>query len=79
MDKNSQKHQLLSPAGSADEPLLLRPARAARLLDCSRSKIYDAISKGQITSVRVAGMLRISIREIERLARQSIPGDPTSK
>lgn len=57
---------------TADEqPAFIKPARAARLLDCSRSKIYDAISKGQIKAVRIAGMLRISIHEIQKLGQQN--------
>jgi excisionase family DNA binding protein len=46
--------------------LALKPARAAALLDCSRTKIYDAINAGELRAVRSAGMLRIPMSEIRR-------------
>ena len=46
--------------------LAVKPARAAILLDCSRTKLYDAINRGEIRAVRVAGMLRIPMSEIRR-------------
>lgn len=46
--------------------LAVKPARAAVLLDCSRTKIYDAINGGELRAVKVAGMLRIPMSEIRR-------------
>jgi excisionase family DNA binding protein len=53
-------------SGSLDK-LAVKPARAAVLLDCSRTKIYDAINAGELRAVRVAGMLRIPMSEIRRI------------
>jgi excisionase family DNA binding protein len=50
----------------ASEKLAVKPARAALLLDCSRTKIYDAINSGELRAIRIAGMLRIPISEIRR-------------
>jgi excisionase family DNA binding protein len=52
-------------------PTFLRPSKAAKLLDCGRSKIYDLIHRGEIKVVKIGGMLRIDTRELERLASGS--------
>ena len=49
-------------------PLLLKPTHAARLLDCSRTTIYDLINRGHIKATRVGTLLRIPRSEIERFA-----------
>jgi excisionase family DNA binding protein len=46
-------------------PLYLRVPEAARLIACSRSKLYAAIKSGQIKTVRIAGMLRIARKDLE--------------
>jgi len=46
---------------------LLRPAKFARLIDVSRSKVYEMLSAGEIRAVTVGGVLRIPLDEIERL------------
>jgi excisionase family DNA binding protein len=45
--------------------LYLRPSEAARLIACSRSKLYSAIKAGQIKAIRIAGLLRVSRKELE--------------
>jgi excisionase family DNA binding protein len=45
--------------------MYMRPSEAARLIACSRSKIYTAIKSGQIKATRIAGLLRISRKELE--------------
>jgi excisionase family DNA binding protein len=52
------------------DKLAVKPARAAALLDCSRTKIYDAINAGELRAVRIAGMLRIPMSEIRRHLEQ---------
>jgi excisionase family DNA binding protein len=59
----------IAPLVTMDK-LAVKPARAAALLDCSRTKIYDAINAGELRAVRVAGMLRISMAEIRRLLQE---------
>ena len=71
MDEKSQnKNETASRFAESIDPLdrlAVKPARAAALLDCSRSKIYDAINAGDIRPIYVAGMLRIPMSEIRRL------------
>jgi len=40
-------------------PALLRPAQAAVLIGCSRTRIYDLVAEQRIPSSRVLGSLRI--------------------
>jgi len=67
MKLNTEESGAASPANR----VLLKPARAAQLLDCSRTTIYDLISRGAIRAVRVGGLLRIPHSEIERLANEN--------
>jgi excisionase family DNA binding protein len=48
-------------------PVLLRPAKFARLIDMSRSKIYELIQSGEIRAVSIGGVLRIPVDELDRL------------
>ena len=61
------------------DPRLLKPARAAEYLDCSRSSVYDLIARGAIRAVRVGGLLRILFSEIERVANNETEQDVISK
>jgi len=56
------------------KPLFVRPVEAARLIGASRSKIYDMLNRGEIPSVRIAGMMRIPISALEKLAREAEQG-----
>ena len=62
----NQTDQRSAKPVEASDRLAVKPARAAALLDCSRTKIYDAINAGQLRAVHVAGMLRIPMSEIRR-------------
>ncbi len=53
-------------------PLLLRPIRAAALLDMGKSSIYDAIHKGELPAIRVNGNLRIPLAAIEKLIAERL-------
>jgi hypothetical protein len=57
------------------QPVLMKPARAAKMIDCSGSKLYDLVNAGVIRGVRVAGLLRIPLDEIERIAAGNGDGD----
>jgi len=52
------------------ERLLVKPREAATLLGVSRSSIYELVRDGTIPSVRVAGMIRISVEELKKIASQ---------
>lgn len=41
-------------------PLLLRPEQAARVLNISRSKVFELIRSGELRSVKSGGCRRIS-------------------
>jgi excisionase family DNA binding protein len=60
-------------------PLLLRPTAAARLLDISRSKLYELINAGVINSVTVGSSRRIVYDDllayVQRLQRRRLTGD----
>jgi excisionase family DNA binding protein len=49
-------------------PLLLRVAEAAQLLQISRTKLYELIGRGEVPAVRIGGSVRVSRRELERIA-----------
>jgi excisionase family DNA binding protein len=52
------------------EPLLLKPAEAARLLCIGRSKVYDLINRGELPSVVLGPRCtRIPRAEVERIAQ----------
>jgi excisionase family DNA binding protein len=53
------------------EPLYLRPSKAAKLLDCGRTKIYDLIHSGELKVITIGGQLRIPRSEIEALAERA--------
>jgi excisionase family DNA binding protein len=54
-----------------DQPLYLRPAKAAKLLDIGRTKIYELIHRGEIKAILIGGQLRIPRAEIEGLAQRA--------
>ena len=56
----------------SDKRIYAKPVRAAFLLDCSTSKLYDAIKKNEIPSIRIAGMLRVPMAAIESLIAERL-------
>jgi len=54
-------------AKPTENPVFLRPAKFARLIDMSRSKIYELVKSGDIRAVMIGGVLRIPVDEVERL------------
>ena len=63
-------------ASETIEPLFVRISVAARLLSMSRSAAYEAVRKGAIPSVRVAGKWRIPVAALQRLATEAMNRDP---
>lgn len=53
-----------------DDRKLLSPNNAARVLDVSRSKIYDLMKCGALGYVQIGADRRIPIAEIERIASE---------
>jgi excisionase family DNA binding protein len=51
------------------EPLFLRPVEAARLLNVSRSRVYELLNSGSLPATRLEGRTwRIPRAAIEKLA-----------
>ena len=55
--------------------VFIKPVRAAKLLDMSKSKIYEMIQRNEIPSVRLGGCLRIPMSAIEDLVLKA-KGEP---
>lgn len=56
-----------------DERLLLRPREAAKLLNISKTKLYELLAVGAIPSIKLAPRVtRIPRRALEELATQAV-------
>jgi excisionase family DNA binding protein len=58
-----------------NEFVFVKPVRAAKLLDMSKSKIYEMIQRKQIPSVRLGGCLRIPVAALDELVAKARRGD----
>lgn len=54
------------------KPDFLRPIEASNALKISRSKLYEALQRGDIPSVKIAGLTRIPRRWIEDRVREAL-------
>jgi excisionase family DNA binding protein len=58
------------------DKLLLTPTEAAQVLSISRSKLYELMSQGRLTSVRIDASRRVSAKAlvefIEQLQHQDV-------
>ena len=50
------------------EPMFIGLSEAARLLSMSRSAAYDALRKGAIPAIQIAGKWRVPVDALKRLA-----------
>jgi excisionase family DNA binding protein len=53
------------------EFVFVKPVRAAKLLDMSKSKIYEMIQRKELPAVRLGGCLRVPIAAIEELVARA--------
>lgn len=52
--------------------MLLRPTECADALGCSRAKVYELLSRGELPSIRVGGRLRVPVKMLQQwIDRQS--------
>lgn len=51
--------------------VFVKPVRAAKLLDMSKSKIYEMIQREELPSVRLGGCLRIPVAALEELVAKA--------
>ena len=54
------------------EFVFVKPVRAAKLLDMSKSKIYEMIQRGEIPCVRLGGCLRIPVSALDDLVAKAM-------
>jgi predicted site-specific integrase-resolvase len=54
------------------EPMFVRLSEAARLLSMSRSAAYDAMRKGAIPAISIAGKWRVPVDALRKLAAEAI-------
>ncbi len=54
-----------------NEFVFLKPVRAAKLLDMSKSKIYEMIQRNEIPAVRLGGCLRIPASALDDLVAKA--------
>jgi excisionase family DNA binding protein len=52
------------------DKLLLTPTEAAQLLSISRSKLYELIGQGRLTSVRIDASRRVSAKALVEFVEQ---------
>jgi excisionase family DNA binding protein len=57
-----------------NEFVFVKPVRAAKLLDMSKSKIYEMIQRNQIPFVRLGGCLRIPMSALDDLVAKASRG-----
>jgi excisionase family DNA binding protein len=53
--------------GAANEQLAYRVSRAAKLLDVSRTTLYNAINNRDVRAIKIGRSLRIPLSELKRL------------
>jgi excisionase family DNA binding protein len=53
------------------EFVFVKPVRAAKLLDMSKSKIYEMIQRNEIPYVRLGGCLRIPMSALDDLVAKA--------
>jgi excisionase family DNA binding protein len=57
-------------------PLLLKVPEAARMLNVSRTTLYELMRAGDIRTVRIGRAVRVPVRELERwVAEQQQVGE----
>lgn len=61
---------------SPAEPLAVKPARAARMLDCSRAHIYQLFERGVLRRVEIPGShaVRVPVSDIYAALGMPAPG-----
>ena len=56
---------------NASEPLMLRVSDAARLLNVSRSTMYQLVTNGDVNVIRIGRSVRVPRAELVRLVDRS--------
>jgi excisionase family DNA binding protein len=59
----------------SDEPLLLRPVEAARLLGIGRSKLFEMLARNELPVVRIGRCVRIPSRQLADWVTQCLAAE----
>lgn len=54
------------------DAILLRPERAAEMLNISRAKLYELLATGRIQSIKLGGSRRIPVAALQRFVDELI-------
>lgn len=57
---------------STDNPLAVKPERAAAMLDISRAKVYELLARGELPSFRIDNSRRILVADIHKYTEERI-------
>jgi excisionase family DNA binding protein len=52
----------------------LKPIEAAEAIGISRTKIYEAIQRGQVPAIRIAGMIRVPRAWVDDQVKVALAG-----
>lgn len=59
---------------SGEQPWLCRPEVAARLIDVSRSKIFEMLASGELPSLKIGRSRRVPIEALRRWVEEHTGG-----
>ncbi|MDE3103184.1 MAG: helix-turn-helix domain-containing protein [Chloroflexota bacterium] len=59
-----------APDGQKPAKLLLTPEEAAEVLAISRTRLYELLRRGEIRSVKIGKVRRVSVRALEAYVEQ---------
>jgi hypothetical protein len=65
-------HPGVTGRGLDDEPLVVRPNTAMRLLDCSRATLYEFINNGELESYLDGAARKITMRSIRARIKRKL-------
>lgn len=63
-DQRQDQRQEQQPERQNEEPLLVRPEEAARLLSVGRTMIYELMKRGELPVVHIGRATRIATRDL---------------
>ncbi len=67
-------HRIDAMENTKVEPLFVRPAQVAVILQVSRAKAYALINSGAIPSVKIGASLRVPFAALRELAESATAG-----
>lgn len=70
----------MSESSLPRQPIAVKPAAAAELMDCTRGHIYDLIARGVLRRLQIEGSrsVRIPLTDIYAALGLDMPQDPAA-